>query len=230
MIEENALYDIMLPPEAGRRVQRPSTTCSSGRGTAALDPNVAAPDLHVRPDRDVVRQPLVQPRLRQAVRPAEPRARRRTAQEPHRPDAEPVLRPGAVPHPVLRRRARRLPDRRVRGLAEPADSIPACRCSRTASSTTVPDRREGRPAPSPSTEAPAPSGSGGSSAAPAATAIPTPAPAPTASTSSDHAAPAIVLVVVVVIVIAGVPVHSAPERQRGGGVSPGRGPSRSRPA
>ena len=36
-------------------------------------------------------------------------------------DAAVLVRPGAVPHPVLRRQAARLPDRQVRRLAEPAD-------------------------------------------------------------------------------------------------------------
>jgi peptide/nickel transport system substrate-binding protein len=59
------------------------------------------------------------------------------------------------------------------------------------------------PSPSPSTEAPVPSGSGGSSAAPAPTGSTAPAPSPTASTSSGPPLLLIILVIVVVIVIAG---------------------------
>ena len=64
-------------------------------------------------------------------------------------DAEPHLRRGAVHHPVLRRRAPRLPDRQVRRLEEPARSRAARRSSATApaATTLLTDLTQASPAP-----------------------------------------------------------------------------------
>ena len=79
------------------------------------DPNVAAPDPDHRRDRRFERQPVV--RTRPTTRCTTQQNEAATSDERKGVidrDAEHLLRPGAVPHPVLRRRAARLPDRQVR--------------------------------------------------------------------------------------------------------------------
>ena len=85
------------------------------------EPGPQRPDDRVplRPDREPVGLPVLQPRIRRAVRQAVRRGGRGATRDPGA-DAEPDLRRGAVRHPVLRLEPRRLPQRPVRRLAEPA--------------------------------------------------------------------------------------------------------------
>ena len=118
--DSDTLVDLMLPPEAGGATQQGQLRHVHLDVVVGSRSERRPQRVQVRRHRLLVRQPLVQPRLRQALRAAARRADRgRPEGDPH-PDAADVVRPGPVPHPLLRRQPPRLPDRQVRGLAEPA--------------------------------------------------------------------------------------------------------------
>ena len=133
-------------------------------------PERPAPGLPVRRDRQLVRQPCCNPTYdalydEQITRGGDERKAVLDR------DADTDLRRGAVPHPVLRRQPARLPERPVRGLAEPAGErhaalrlrhARATRCSRR---PRPPRASRRRPRPTDGSSAapatPAPSGNGG---------------------------------------------------------------------
>lgn len=114
------LTDLMLPPRSRRRRQQGRLRhVPLGLG-GEPGPEHPPGHLQVRRDRELVGQQLVRQALRRPVCPAEcGPVERRPQGDPGR-DAAVLVRPGALPHPVLRQRAPRLPDRQVRRLAEHA--------------------------------------------------------------------------------------------------------------
>ena len=130
----------MLPPEAIRRARRIST-CSSGTGSATRIPTsllkvLTTKEIGASSDSlwsNSQYDALYDKQLAETNDTAQPRR--------GRPDAADLVRPGAVPRPVLPEPARRLSDRPVRRVAEPAVQERHCRSSASAPPTTLPDRR-----------------------------------------------------------------------------------------
>ena len=191
--------DRPAPAAGGRRQRQPGQVRHRAVGLVGQPgPECPAPDLPLRRDRQHVRQQLLQPRLRQALRPGIEAVGRRPQGDPG-PDAEPDLRPGRLRHPVLRRQPRCLPHGSVRRLAEHAqqrDPAVHLRHPRLHEA----DRRQGRG------QRPAERRAGGVRAArparPGRRRRRRPAPSPTSS-SGDNTALIVVVVLVIVVVIGG---------------------------
>ena len=96
-----------------------STTWSSGLGRLP-GPELAAPDPDDGRDQRLERQPVVEPQYDQLYTQQNEAPTSRSAQGPDGPDAAALLRPGAIPDALLRRRAARLPHHQVLELADPA--------------------------------------------------------------------------------------------------------------
>ena len=116
------LTEMIYPPEGGEGYTADYDIELWG-WSGGIDPNGLLADLQVRRHRQLVRQPVLQPGIRQDVRrPAGGRDGRGTQDDPRR-DAEPDLRRGRLRHPLLRREPRRLSDRPVRRVGRTSPEV-----------------------------------------------------------------------------------------------------------